>query len=45
MENTQHDRQVAESSSSAEAEGSRTTEGPAQTVARLLANPRRIRRA
>ena len=45
MADTQHDARVGEDTSSTQTEESRSAEGPALTVARMLANPRRIRRA
>ncbi len=45
MADTQHDARVDEDPSSERTEDSRSPESPAMTVARLLANPRRIRRA
>ena len=45
MADTQHDARVGEDSSSAQTEETRTPEAAAMTTARLLANPRRIRRA
>ena len=45
MSDTQHDARVDEDSTNAPTEESRSAEGPALTVARMLANPRRIRRA
>ena len=45
MSDTQHDARVDEDSASAQAEESRSPEATGMTVARLLANPRRIRRA
>jgi hypothetical protein len=44
MADTQHDARVGEDSSSAQTEESRSPEMSPLTVARLLANPRRIRR-
>jgi hypothetical protein len=44
MADTQHDARVDEDSSTAQSEESRSPEGSALTVARMLANPRRIRR-
>ena len=44
MADPQHDAPSGEDSSSPQSEGSRSPEGPATTVARLLANPRRTRR-
>ena len=44
MEDTQRDAQVTTDSSAPGAEESRSQETAAATVARLLANPRRIRR-
>jgi hypothetical protein len=45
MADTQHDAPVGEDSSSTQSEESNTPESPALTVARMLANPRRVRRA
>jgi hypothetical protein len=45
MADTQHDAPVGEDSSSTQPEEPRSTEAAAMSVARLLANPRRIRRA
>ena len=44
MENTQHDALVSDDAETAQSEESRTPEATASTVARMLANPRRIRR-
>jgi hypothetical protein len=44
MADTQHDARVGEDSSSTQTEDSISPEAPAMAVARLLANPRRIRR-
>jgi hypothetical protein len=44
MADTQHDARVGEDSSSTQTEETRGTDGSALTVARMLANPRRIRR-
>ena len=44
MENTQHEVRVADDAETPQAEESRTQQATAATVARLLANPRRIRR-
>jgi hypothetical protein len=44
MEDTKHDRRVIDDSSETQTEESRNTEASARTVARLLANPRRVRR-
>jgi hypothetical protein len=44
MENTQHDARVSGDSETAQTEESRSPEATAVTVARMLANPRRIRR-
>jgi hypothetical protein len=44
MSDTQHDARVGENSSTAQTGESRSPEASAMTVARLLANPRRIRR-
>jgi hypothetical protein len=44
MENTQPDARASEDSEAAQTEESRTIEAAAVTVARMLANPRRIRR-
>jgi hypothetical protein len=45
MADTQHDARVGEDSSTAQTEDSRSPEAAAMAVARLLANPRRVRRA
>lgn len=45
MADTQHDAQVDEDSTGSQSEESRSPEAAAMTVARLLANPRRVRRA
>ena len=45
MSDTQHDARVGEDSTSSQSEESRSPEASGMTVARLLANPRRIRRA
>ena len=45
MSDTQHDARVDEDSTNLQTEESRSPEASALTVARLLANPRRIRRA
>lgn len=45
MADTQHDAPVGEDSCSTQSEESRNPESPALTVARMLANPRRVRRA
>jgi hypothetical protein len=44
MENNQRDVHVADDSTEAQTEESRTPEPATMTVARMLANPRRIRR-
>ena len=44
MENTQHEVRVSDDAEAAQTEESRTQQATATTVARLLANPRRIRR-
>jgi hypothetical protein len=44
MADTQHDTPADEDSSSTQTEQTRSPESPALTVARMLANPRRIRR-
>lgn len=44
MADTQHDARVGEDSSSPQTEETRSIEESALTVARMLANPRRIRR-
>ena len=44
MADSQHDARVGEDSSTAPTEDSRGPEAPAMAIARLLANPRRIRR-
>lgn len=45
MADTQHDAPVGEDSASTPSEEPRSTGTSAMTLARLLANPRRIRRA
>ena len=45
MADTQHDAPAGEDSSSAQPEESHSPEAVGLTVARMLANPRRIRRA
>ena len=45
MADTQHDAQVNEDSSSEQTEESRSPEAAGMTVAHMLANPRRVRRA
>ena len=45
MADTQHDARVGEDSSSTQTEEARSPEATGLTVARLLANPRRTRRA
>ena len=45
MSDTQHDAPVGEDSASSRSEESRSPAAAAMTVARLLANPRRTRRA
>lgn len=45
MADTQHDVRVDEHSINAPTEESRTPEAATMTVARMLANPRRVRRA
>jgi hypothetical protein len=44
MEDTQHEPRVTNDSSAPQTEESHSTESTARTVARMLANPRRIRR-
>ena len=44
MADTQHDARAGEDSSISQTEESSSPEAPAVTVARRLANPRRIRR-
>jgi hypothetical protein len=44
MEHTQRDVRVSDDSAEAQTEESRSPEPAAVTVARMLANPRRIRR-
>jgi hypothetical protein len=44
MENTQHEPLVADDSSTPQTDESRSPEAAVSTVARMLANPRRIRR-
>ncbi len=45
MSDTQHDARVDEDSSNSQTEESRSPQASGMTVARMLANPRRIRRA
>ena len=45
MADTQHDARTGEDPATPQTEGSGSPESSAMTVARLLANPRRIRRA
>ena len=45
MDDTQRDRRVIDDSSENQHEESHTPEASARTVARSLANPRRVRRA
>jgi hypothetical protein len=45
MADTQHDAPVGEDPSSSQSEESRSPEAASMSVARLLANPRRVRRA
>ena len=45
MSDTQHDARVDDDAASSQTEESRSPEATGMTVARLLANPRRIRRA
>jgi hypothetical protein len=45
MENTQRDVRVSDDSTEVETEETRTPEPATVTVARMLANPRRIRRS
>jgi hypothetical protein len=45
MADTQHDALVEEDSAGSQSEVSRSPEASAVTVARMLANPRRVRRA
>jgi hypothetical protein len=45
MSDTQHDARVDEDSASSQTVESRSPETSGMTVARLLANPRRVRRA
>ena len=45
MAETQHDARVGDHTSSAQTEESPSPESSALTVARMLANPRRIRRS
>ena len=45
MADTQHDARVGEDSSSSQTEESHSPEASAMATARLLANPRRVRRA
>lgn len=44
MADTQHDAQAGDDSSTPQTDESRSPEGAAITVARMLANPRRTRR-
>jgi hypothetical protein len=44
MEDTRHEPRVADRSGDEQGEESRGQEAPAAIVARLLANPRRVRR-
>ncbi len=44
MSSTPHEPRVSDEPEAAQAEDSRAPEGTAVTVARMLANPRRIRR-
>jgi hypothetical protein len=44
MADTQHDARVGEDSSTSQTEESRSPDASAMTTARLLANPRRVRR-
>jgi hypothetical protein len=44
MDDTKRDRQVMDDSTETTTEESRSPESSARTVARLLANPRRVRR-
>ena len=44
MDNTQHEVRASEDAEAAQTEESRTPQSSATTVARMLANPRRIRR-
>ena len=44
MDDTQRDARVSDDSAEAQTEESRSPEPPTVTVARMLANPRRIRR-
>jgi hypothetical protein len=44
MADTQHDVRVSDDSTEAQTEESRTPEQATATVARMLANPRRVRR-
>jgi hypothetical protein len=44
MEDTQHDIRVSDDSTEADTEESGTPEPATVTVARMLANPRRVRR-
>ena len=45
MSDTQHDARVDEDSANAQTEEARSPQATGLTVARMLANPRRIRRA
>ena len=44
MANTQHDARVSDDTTSTQAEESRSPGAAVATVARMLANPRRVRR-
>jgi hypothetical protein len=44
MADTQHDARVGDDTSSTQTDEARSPESPALTVARMLANPRRVRR-
>jgi hypothetical protein len=44
MDDTQHDVRVSDESTEVQTEESRSPEPAATTIARMLANPRRIRR-
>lgn len=44
MDDTQRDRRVVDDSAQTTSDDSHTAEASARTVARLLANPRRVRR-
>ncbi|MCV2490199.1 hypothetical protein OF117_12575 [Geodermatophilus sp. YIM 151500] len=45
MDDTQHEPRVTDDPATGQVDESRAPDGPAAPVARLLANPRRVRRA